>query len=41
VVVEDCCADPDPEVHRCLVERVFPKQATVTKAEDVIRALAS
>jgi nicotinamidase-related amidase len=41
VVVEDCCADPDPEVHRCLVERVFPKQATVARSEDVIRALAS
>jgi nicotinamidase-related amidase len=40
VVAEDCCADADPEVHRCLVERVFPRQATVAKAEDVVRALA-
>jgi nicotinamidase-related amidase len=34
VVVEDCCADRDAEVHRVLMEKVFPRQATVTKAED-------
>ena len=31
VVVEDCCADRDPEVHRVLMEKVFPRQATVIK----------
>jgi nicotinamidase-related amidase len=36
VVVEDCCADRDPEVHRVLVEKVFPRQATVTKVGAVI-----
>jgi nicotinamidase-related amidase len=40
VVVEDCCADADPAVHRCLVDKVFPRQAMVVKAEDVVRALA-
>jgi nicotinamidase-related amidase len=40
VVVEDCCADRDPEVHRVLMEKVFPRQATVTTAEEVRRALA-
>lgn len=35
VVVEDCCADRDPEVHRLLVEKVFPRQATVTTAVKV------
>jgi nicotinamidase-related amidase len=39
VVVEDCCADRDPEVHRVLMEKVFPRQAIVVKGEDVIGAL--
>lgn len=29
VVVDDCCADRDPEVHRVLVEKVFARQAMV------------
>ncbi|HEV7981198.1 isochorismatase family cysteine hydrolase [Amycolatopsis sp.] len=29
LVLADCCADPDPEVHRVLVEKVFPRQADV------------
>lgn len=33
VVVSDCCSDRDPEVHRVLVEKVFPRQATVLTAE--------
>ena len=28
-VLADACADADPEVHRVLVEKVFPRQATV------------
>ena len=40
VVVEDCCADFDPEVHRVLTEKVFPWQATVTKSNEVLAALA-
>jgi nicotinamidase-related amidase len=39
VVVEDCCADRDPEVHRVLTEKVFPRQATLAKAEAVAKAL--
>ncbi|MEO8707322.1 MAG: isochorismatase family cysteine hydrolase [Kofleriaceae bacterium] len=35
VVVEDCCADRDAEVHRVLVEKVFARWTTVMKAEDV------
>lgn len=33
-VLSDCCADQDEEVHRVLLEKVFPRQATVlsTKA---------
>ncbi len=40
VVVEDCCADRDAEVHRVLTEKVFPRQATIVKAEAVVAALA-
>ena len=29
VVLSDCCADGDPEVHRVLLEKVFPRQADV------------
>ena len=39
VVVGDCCADPDPEVHRVLVEKVYARQTTVTTAAEVIAAL--
>jgi nicotinamidase-related amidase len=40
VVVADCCADRDAEVHRVLTEKVFPRQATVTTADMVARALS-
>src|ERR1019366_6607275 len=39
VVVEDCCADRDPEVHRVLTEKVFVRQATVVTAGAVAAAL--
>jgi len=29
VVLADACLDPDPEVHRVLTEKVFPRQAEV------------
>ncbi len=41
VVVEDGCADRDPEVHTLLMEKVFPRQATVASAAEVVRALAA
>ena len=41
IVVEDGCADRDTEVHTLLMEKVFPRQATVASAADVARALAS
>jgi nicotinamidase-related amidase len=41
VVVEDCCADRDPEVHRVLMEKVFPRQATVVRAEAIHAELSS
>jgi nicotinamidase-related amidase len=39
-VVSDLCADPDPEVHRVLLEKVFPRQAQVVTSEQWIQGLA-
>jgi nicotinamidase-related amidase len=39
VVVEDCCADADDEVHRVLTRKVLPRQATVAPADEVLAAL--
>ena len=39
VVLKDCCADPDDEVHRVLVEKVFPRQATVVTADEFIAGI--
>ena len=39
VVVKDCCADADEEVHRVLTEKVFVRQATVISASEAIAAL--
>ena len=38
VVLKDACLDPDPEVHRVLTEKIFPKQAWVVATEDFIAA---
>jgi nicotinamidase-related amidase len=38
-VLRDCCADPHPEVHRVLIEHVFPHQADVISLEDFVRLL--
>ena len=40
-VLADACADADSEVHRVLVENVFPRQADVMAVQDWIRGLAS
>lgn len=41
LVVKDCCADQDPEVHACLVEKVFPRRATVLTAGELLAELKS
>jgi nicotinamidase-related amidase len=38
-VLEDACADRDPEVHRVLTEKVFPRQAQVTTTGEWIATL--
>ena len=41
LVVKDCCADQDTEVHTCLVEKLFPRRATVLSAHELLEALQS
>ena len=38
-VLADACADLDPEVHRVLTEKIFPRQALVTTTDEWIAAL--
>lgn len=38
-VIKDCCADRDPDVHDCLVDKVFPRPATVVLASEFVEAL--
>ena len=38
-VLADACADRDPEVHRVLTEKVFPRQAVVTTTDEWIASL--
>ena len=39
VVLADACADRDEEVHRCLIEKVFPRQAEVVPIREFVAAL--
>jgi len=38
-VLSDLCADSDPEVHRVLLEKVFPRQSRVVTSEQWIQGL--
>jgi nicotinamidase-related amidase len=38
-ILADGCADADPEVHRVLTEKVFPRQATVLTADEWIATI--
>ncbi|WP_240802852.1 isochorismatase family cysteine hydrolase [Streptomyces sp. A1499] len=38
-VLSDACLDPDPEVHRVLVQRLFPQWADVVTVDDWVRTL--
>jgi nicotinamidase-related amidase len=35
IVARDCCADRDDEVHRVLMEKVFPRQAKVAPGKEI------
>jgi len=39
-VIGDVCADRDPEVHRVLMEKVFPIQADVITADQFLQKLS-
>ncbi len=41
LVLADCCADPDAEVHRVLMEKVLPRHAEVIDLEAFARLLAA
>jgi nicotinamidase-related amidase len=38
VVIQDCCADLDADLHAALVGKLFPRQATVLSAADFVAA---
>jgi len=39
VMVTDCCADSDSELHAALVDRLFPKRARVMTSGEFVKAL--
>ncbi len=39
VVIADCCGDRDPELHRVLTEKVYPRQAAVMTSTEFLAAL--
>jgi nicotinamidase-related amidase len=41
LVVRDCCSDGDNEAHRVLLEKVFPRQATITTAAELAQAIGT
>lgn len=41
VVLKDCCADLDAELHNCLIDKLFPRQAHVLTASQFLDHLDS
>ena len=41
IVLTDCCADRDDEVHRVLTEKVFPRQAIVVTSQEFLQSMKS
>jgi nicotinamidase-related amidase len=41
IVIKDCCADLDVEVHACLMDKVYPRQASVVSAKELLVTLES
>jgi nicotinamidase-related amidase len=40
-ILADCCADGDAEVHRVLLEKVLPRQASVISSDDFLVTLSA
>lgn len=38
-VLRDCCSDADADVHRCLMDKIFPRRADVVNSSELIHAL--
>jgi nicotinamidase-related amidase len=36
IVIKDCCADLDAELHTCLIDKLFPRRADVISAEEFL-----
>lgn len=41
IVLSDCCADVDDEIQRVLMEKLFPRQASVVTSQGFLRALGN
>ena len=39
IVISDCCADLDAELHEALLTRLFPQRATVMTASEFVQAV--
>ena len=39
IVLSDACSDGDPEVHRVLTEKVYPRQGTVMTTDEFLQVL--
>jgi nicotinamidase-related amidase len=39
VVIADCCADTDAELHRVLIERLFPLRGEMMTAAEFVKAV--
>ena len=39
IVLSDACSDGDPEVHRVLTEKVYPRQGTVMTTDEFLAAV--
>ena len=39
IVLADACSDADPEVHRVLTEKVYPRQGTVMTTQQFVEAI--
>jgi nicotinamidase-related amidase len=40
IVIKDCCADQDADVHSVLLEKVFPRRGTVMTSAELLESLA-
>jgi nicotinamidase-related amidase len=40
IVIKDCCADQDADVHSVLLEKVFPRRGTVVTSAELLENLA-